>query len=324
MTKIYEKESGTGMNYINTLREGDNITDIYFCKQKTVAQTKAGKTYYSLTLQDMTGTIDAKIWELSNAIEHFEALDFIKVSGQITSFNNNLQFNVRRVQKAREGEYDVSDYMPTTKFNIEDMYKELLDIIESIREEHLSALLKDFFVADGDFVSVFKKHSAAKSIHHGFIGGLLQHTLTVAKICNFYASIYPVINRDLLLTAAICHDIGKLKEISSFPENDYTDDGNLLGHIVIGTMMVRDKAAQIDGFPVQLLSELEHCILSHHGELEFGSPKKPALIEAVALAFADNTDAKLEAFQEELDKSSESTDWLGWNKMFDANIRRTV
>ena len=317
-------KGGKTMNYINTLREGDNITEIYFCKQKTVAQTKAGKTYYSLILQDMTGTIDAKIWELSNAIEHFDALDFIKVSGQITSFNNSLQFNVRRVQKAREGEYNVSDYMPTTKFDIDKMYSELLDIIESIEEEHLNALLKDFFVADGDFVSVFKKHSAAKSIHHGFIGGLLQHTLSVTKMCDYYTTVYPILNRDLLLTAAICHDIGKVKEISSFPENDYTDDGNLLGHIVIGAMMVRDKAATIDGFPVQLLSELEHCILAHHGELEYGSPKKPSLMEAVALAFADNTDAKLEAFQEELEKSSDETGWLGWNRMFDSNIRKTL
>ena len=139
------------MNYINTLREGDNVTEIYFCKQKTVAQTKAGKTYYSLVLQDMTGTIDAKIWELSNAIEHFEAMDFIKVGGQITSFNNNLQFNVRRVQKAKEGEYSVSDYMPTTKYDIDKMYGELIKLIDSVEEEHLNALLNSFFVEDKDF-----------------------------------------------------------------------------------------------------------------------------------------------------------------------------
>lgn len=311
------------MNYINTLREGDNVTEIYFCKQKTVAQTKAGKTYYSLVLQDMTGTIDAKIWELSNAIEHFEAMDFIKVGGQITSFNNNLQFNVRRVQKAKEGEYSVSDYMPTTKYDIDKMYGELIKLIDSVEEEHLNALLNSFFVEDKEFAERFKKHSAAKSIHHGFIGGLLQHSLSVARICNYYATNYSALNRDLLITAAICHDIGKLEEISSFPENDYTDEGNLLGHIVIGAMMVRNRADKIEGFPVKLKNELEHCILSHHGELEFGSPKKPALMEAVALAFADNTDAKLEAFQEEIESHPDNSGWLGWNKMFEANIRRT-
>ena len=145
------------MNYINTLREGDNITDIYFCKSKVVAQSKNGKTYYSLVLQDKTGTIDAKIWDLNNAIEHFEALDYIKVSGQITSFNNSLQFTVRRVQRAQEMEYDVSDYMPTSEYNIEEMYSELKGFIDSINEPHLKKLLYGFFVAD------FHSNSDAKT-----------------------------------------------------------------------------------------------------------------------------------------------------------------
>lgn len=311
------------MNYINTLHEGDNVTEIYFCKSKIVAQSKAGKTYYSLTLQDMTGTIDAKIWDLSNAIEHFEAKDYIKVSGQITSFNNALQFNVRRVQRANEGEYDVSDYMPTSEFGIDEMYTELKGIIDTVEEPHLKKLLYSFFVEDEGFVSKFKLHSAAKSVHHGFIGGLLEHTLSVTRICDFYSKNYPILNRDLLLTAAICHDIGKIYEISDFPENDYTDEGNLLGHIVMGTMMVRDRANQIEGFPQVLLGELEHCILAHHGKLEFGSPKKPGLIEAMALAYADDTDAKMECFKEILKANPDNNDWLGFQKFFEANVRRT-
>ena len=311
------------MNYINTLHEGDNVTEIYFCKSKIVAQSKAGKTYYSLTLQDMTGTIDAKIWDLSNAIEHFEAKDYIKVSGQITSFNNALQFNVRRVQRANEGEYDVSDYMPTSEFGIDEMYTELKGTIDTVEEPHLKKLLYSFFVEDEGFVSKFKLHSAAKSVHHGFIGGLLEHTLSVTRICDFYSKNYPILNRDLLLTAAICHDIGKIYEISDFPENDYTDEGNLLGHIVMGTMMVRDRANQIEGFPQVLLGELEHCILAHHGKLEFGSPKKPGLIEAMALAYADDTDAKMECFKEILKANPDNNDWLGFQKFFEANVRRT-
>ena len=311
------------MNYINTLREGDNITEIYFCKSKVVAQSKAGKTYYSLTLQDKTGTVDAKIWDLSNAIEHFEAKDYIKISGQITSFNNALQINVRRVQRAHEGEYTVSDYMPTSDYDIEDMYKELLGIIDSIAEPHLSKLLKSFFVEDTAFVNKFKVHSAARTVHHGFIGGLLEHTLSVTRLCDFFSKNYPILNRDLLLTAAICHDIGKIYEISEFPENDYTDEGNLLGHIVMGTMMVRDRANTIEGFPHVLLGELEHCILAHHGKLEFGSPKKPELIEAMALSYADDTDAKMESFKEALTAGTSESDWLGYHKFFDSNIRRT-
>ena len=311
------------MNYINTLREGDNITDVYFCKSKIVAQSKAGKTYYSLQLQDKTGTIDGKIWDLSNAIEHFEAMDYIKVSGQITSFNNQLQFNIKRVQRMQESEVDVSDYMPTTEYDIEEMYSELKSFIDSVKEEHLSKLLKSFFEEDQQFIKKFKRHSAAKTVHHCFIGGLLEHTLSVTRVCNFFAQNYPMLNRDLLITAAICHDIGKIYEISDFPINDYTDEGNLLGHIVMGAMMIRDKAKTIEGFPQPLLGELEHCILAHHGKLEFGSPKKPGLMEAMALAYADDTDAKMETFKEAFQANPDNNDWLGYQKFFESNIRRT-
>ncbi len=311
------------MEYINTLREGTNVSETYFVKSKTVAQTKAGKTYYNLVLQDKTGTIDGKIWELSNAIEHFEALDYIKVEGMVVSFNNNLQLNIRRVRRAGEGEYDIAEYMPVSKNSTGDMYDELISIINSVEETHLNALLKAFFVDDKAFAEGFKRHSAAKSIHHSFIGGLLQHSLAVTRICIFLAKQYPVLNRDLLITSALCHDIGKMYELSDFPHNDYTDEGQLLGHIVMGAMMVRDKANSIEGFPVKLQNELVHCILAHHGELEFGSPKKPEIIEAVALSYADNIDAKIETFTEILENSSSKEEWLGFNKLFDANIRRT-
>ena len=312
------------MNYINTLREGDNITDIYFCKSKVVAQSKAGKTYYSLMLQDKTGVIDGKIWDLSNAIEHFEAMDYIKVSGQITSFNNSLQFNIKRVQRMQENEVDISDYMPVSSYDIEEMYSSLKGFIDSVKDNNLKKLLYSFFVEDNDFIKRFKKHSAAKSVHHGFIGGLLEHTLSVTRICDFFSKNYPMLDRDLLITAAICHDIGKIYEISDFPQNDYTDEGNLLGHIVMGTMMVRDRANAIEGFPHLLLGELEHCILAHHGKLEFGSPKKPGLMEAMALAYADDTDAKMESFKELLLANPDNNEWLGFQKLFDSNVRRTI
>lgn len=170
----------------------------------------------------------------------------------------------------------------------------------------------------------FKFHSAAKSVHHGFVGGLLEHTLGVTKNCDYFAKMYPVLNRDLLLTAAIFHDIGKLKELSTFPENDYTDAGQLLGHIMIGAEWVGDAIKSIDGFPVVLANELKHCILAHHGELEFGSPKKPALVEALALSFADNIDAKMETFRELLVNVPENdTKWQGYNRFMETNFRRT-
>lgn len=311
------------MNYINELREGEMISEVYLCKNKVVAKTKAGKTYYSLQLQDRTGTIDGKVWELTNAIAHFESMNYIRVDAQVTSFNGSHQLNIKRIRLADEGEYEPSDYMPCSGKNIEEMYKELTNIIDNVNNEYLKKLLKSFFVEDAEFVSRFKKHSAAKSIHHGFIGGLLEHTLSVAKICEFIAGHYPVINHDLLVTAAIFHDIGKVDELSSFPENDYTDEGQLVGHIVMGTMMVGERMKHIEGFPVILGNELKHCILAHHGELEYGSPKKPALIEALALAHADNLDAKLQTFTEILGDNKDKTDWLGYNKMFESNVRIT-
>lgn len=311
------------MNYINELRDGEMISEVYLCKNKVVAKTKAGKSYYSMQLQDKTGIIDAKVWELNNAIAHFEPMNYIRVDAQVTSFNGALQLNVKRVRVADAGEFEPADYMPCSDKDIESMYKELLDIINSVSDANLNKLLKCFFVDDADFVKKFKNHSAAKSIHHGFIGGLLEHTLSVAKLCIYIADNYPVIKRDLLVSAAIFHDIGKIDELSTFPENDYTDEGQLVGHIVMGTMMVGEKMKQIDGFPVTLGNELKHCILAHHGELEYGSPKKPALIEALALAHADNLDAKLQTFKEVLDDNKDKTDWLGYNKMFESNVRIT-
>ncbi len=311
------------MNYINTLREGENFNEIYYCKNKTVAQNKNGKTYYSLTLQDKTATIDGKIWELNNAIEHFETGDYIQVSGQVTSFNNTLQLTIRRVRKAAENEYDVSEYMPYTDYNIDEMYNALIDMINNVQNPYLNQLLKGFFVEDEEFIKKFKYSSAAKSLHHSFIGGLLQHSLFVAKIADFLASTYKKIDRDLLVTAAICHDIGKVYEFSPFPENDYTIEGNIVGHIVLGSMMVRDKANEIEGFPEELKTNLIHCILAHHGKLDYGSPKTPMLIEAVALNFADDTDAKLEAFTEALKAAGEGDRFLGKHFMFDSNIFKT-
>ena len=157
-----------------------------------------------------------------------------------------------------------------------------------------------------------------------FVGGLLEHTLSVAKMCDYFAGAYPMLNRDLLLTAAMFHDIGKTKELSVFPENDYTDDGQLLGHIIIGTEMVSERMRTIEGFPPKLATELKHCILAHHGELEYGSPKKPALLEAMALNFADNADAKMETMIEVLRGAGDNQGWLGYNRLLETNIRKTT
>lgn len=311
------------MKFIKEYKEGDKIFDIYLCKHKQSAVTKNGKPYDNLILQDKTGTIDAKVWDPNSAgIAEFDALDYIEVHGDITSFQGALQANIKRIRKCQEGEFDPANYLPVSKFSIEDMYEELLIYIEEIENPYLQQLLKAFFVEDQEFISRFKKSSAAKTVHHGFVGGLLQHTLSVVRLCDYYCKAYPLLKKDLLISAAICHDIGKVREISLFPQNDYTEEGQFLGHIVIGSEMVAEKISKIDGFPVLLARELKHCILAHHGEYEFGSPKKPAIMEAVALSYADNTDAKLETFTEILENTTD-TGWLGFNRLFDSNLRET-
>ena len=312
------------MKFIETLREGERINEIYLCKFKQAALTKSGKPYDNVILQDKTGTLDAKIWDPGSVgIDEFDAMDYVAVTGDVTSFQGNLQLSIKRVRKVGEGEYEPENYLPVTDKDIDEMYKEMMGYINSIKNPYLSKLLHMFF-DDEAFAKAFKFHSAAKSVHHGFVGGLLEHTVSVTRNCNYFAENYPFLNRDLLLTAAMFHDIGKLKELSTFPENDYTDAGQLLGHIMIGAEWIGDKIREIDGFPVVLANELKHCILAHHGELEYGSPKKPALVEALALSFADNLDAKMETVREILAGVPENNlQWQGFNSLLDSNIRRT-
>lgn len=312
------------MRYINTLVEGETIRNVYLCKGKRSAETRNGKPYDNLILQDKTGTLDGKVWDPnSGGIADYDEKDFIEVFGEVITYNNNLQLNIRQIRKAQEGEYVPADYMPTTEKSTDGMYQELLGYVKQIKNSYLRQAVEYYFVKDETFIKKFKAHSAAKSVHHGFSGGLLEHTLSVVKFCEYMAGAYPILNQDLLYAAAICHDIGKTKELSPFPDNDYTDDGQLLGHIVIGVEMVSDAVRSIPGFPERLASELKHCIVAHHGELEYGSPKKPALAEALALNFADCTDAKMQTLTE-IFRDKNSNDWLGYNRLFETNLRKTV
>lgn len=312
------------MKYIEAFREGERVTGIYLCKSRQTALTKAGKTYENVVLQDKTGTADAKIWDPnSRGIEAFESLDYVDIVADVTSFQGQIQLNVKRVRKAQEGEYNPSDYLPVSSKNIDSMYTELLGFVEKVGNPYLQQLLKSVFVEDAAFVKAFRFSSAAKSVHHGFVGGLLEHTLSVTRLCDYYVHAYPMLNADLLYTAAMCHDIGKVYELSPFPANDYTDAGQLLGHIMIGAEMIGERIRGIPGFPVKLGNELKHCILAHHGELEYGSPKKPALLEAVALNFADNTDAHMQMMMEALKAGGDQQGWLGYNRLLESNIRRT-
>lgn len=313
------------MKYIDTLREGMRISEVYLCKSKQIAQTKSGKEYGNLVLQDKTGTIDSKIWDLNSpGIGSFEIMDYVRVDADVTVYQGFKQLNVKRIRKVDEGEYVEADYLPVSLKDIEKMYQELMQYARSVKNPHLNRLVSEVFIEDEQFAKAFKFHSAAKSVHHAFVGGLLEHTLGVVKMCDYFAGYYRELNRDLLLTAAMFHDVGKIRELSKFPENDYTDDGQLVGHIIIGTELLTEKIRQIPGFPPRLALELKHCILAHHGELEYGSPKKPSILEALALNFADNTDAKLETMIEALRGIADNQAWTGYNRHLETNIRKTT
>lgn len=311
------------MKYIESLRDGDRITSVYLCKQKTTAMTKTGKEYENVILQDKTGTLDCKIWDPgSSGINEFEPMDYVEVTGRLTVFNGVLQLSIERARKCDEGEYDPKDYVPVSARSVDEMYNQLMGYVNGLTNPYIKKLAESFFVADEAFIKRFKVNSAAKSLHHGFMSGLLEHTVAVARLCDTLGSFYPILNKDLLVVSALLHDIGKTREISLFPANDYTDEGQLLGHIVIGVEMIDEKLREIPDFPEKLAAEIKHCIVAHHGEFEYGSPKKPALIEALVLSMADNMDAKIEQVTE-IFNATDSNTWLGYNKFLESNIRKS-
>jgi len=313
------------MKYIQDLTEGETVVEHYYCKQRQNLKSRAGKTYLSLKLQDKTGVIDGKVWTLNNDIQGFHENDFIKVAGTVLFYQNDLQLNINKIRKSLEGEYDPMDYVPCTPYSIESLWAQLNSMIDSVGQEHLLRLLKNIF-SDEKTADAFKSCSAARTMHHSYLGGLLEHTVSVAAVCDFLASRYKTANRDILITAALLHDLGKIYELSPFPSNSYTDDGELLGHIVMTSELIEAGCAQINDFPHGLKSLLKHCILSHHGEYEFGSPKLPKIIEAVILHYADDLDAKTNAFEMAVagDNAQAQGDWVGFSKMFNGNLRKTV
>lgn len=311
------------MIYIEDLRDGDTIIEHYLCKRKQTMKSKAGKNYLSLILQDKTGTVDAKVWEINNKIRAFEENEFINIEALVTTYHNEIQLNVRQIRRSREGEYFPSDYIPTTLKDTKKLYEEIEELISSIKEKHIKKLLEEIFYLHPYISNEFKVHSAAKSMHHSYLGGLMEHTIGVARICDFLASRYNNVNRDMVVACALLHDVCKIYELSEFPENDYTDEGQLIGHIVMGAELVRETAKKIEGFPPKLIALMCHCILSHHGTLEYGSPKRPKTMEAFILHFADDTDAKLKMVEDIVENSPNTGVWTGYNKMLERNIRKS-
>lgn len=312
------------MRYISDLKIDETVVEHYLCKKKQTLKSRAGKNYLSLLLQDKTGTINAKVWELNNQIQSFEENDFIKIDGTVLSYQNEPQLNIRKIRRSEEGEYNPMDYIPSTDKNIEELYKKIVNIINSLENQYIKTLLENIYIKNNELRERFKIHSAAKSMHHSYMGGLLEHSLSICEICDFLSKHYSNVNRDILIASALLHDVGKMFELSPFPDNDYTDDGQLLGHIIIGTELVTKEANKIENFPHQLKSLLKHSIISHHGEYEFGSPKRPKTIEAFILHCADELDAKVKMYEDAILADNTNGNWVGYHKMLARNIRKTT
>ncbi len=312
------------MRYISDLKIDETVVEHYLCKKKQTLKSRAGKNYLSLLLQDKTGTINAKVWELNNQIQSFEENDFIKIDGTVLSYQNEPQLNIRKIRRSEEGEYNPMDYIPSTDKNIEELYKKIVNIINSLENQYIKILLENIYIKNNELRERFKIHSAAKSMHHSYMGGLLEHSLSICEICDFLSKHYSNVNRDILIASALLHDVGKMFELSPFPDNDYTDDGQLLGHIIIGTELVTKEANKIENFPHQLKSLLKHSIISHHGEYEFGSPKRPKTIEAFILHCADELDAKVKMYEDAILADNTNGNWVGYHKMLARNIRKTT
>jgi len=310
------------MKYIEDFEDGEIIIGHYLCRQKTLMKSKSGKSYLSLVLADKTGQIDGKVWELTNAIAPFESGDFIKVDGTVLIYNSDYQLKITRIRKSEEGEYTPADYVKSTDKDTELLYSQLCEFIDTIENPFVKALLENIFLSD-EISAPLKTGTAARALHHGYLGGLIEHTLSVVQICDMMHGRYKYVNRDILIASAMLHDIGKIWELSPMPENEYTDAGQLLGHIVMGCELISREAAKIPNFPEKLVLMLKHCILAHHGEFEYGSPKLPHIIEAFILHLCDNFDAKVKAFEEYLEAGREDAIWLGFSKMLNRNVRKT-
>jgi len=307
--------------FIQDLRENQNIDTLFLVQDKRVLETRTGKPYLRIRLQDKTGEIEGRVWEQANEYaRHFKINDYVRVKGIITQFQGELQINVSSIHKVPVEKVNPEDFLPVGKKDIEEMTQSLKKLIESLEDPDYKALLSAFFDDDG-FMKTFARSPAAKTMHHAWIGGLLEHTLSIARIAERIVRHYDKeglpLNRDLLITGAVLHDVGKTKELASMPSFEYTTEGKLIGHLVIGVEMIDKAAAKIPGFPEKKLQQIKHLILSHHGDYAFGSPKLPMTLEAIALHFIDNLDAKLMGVYSHIRRhASEDSDWSPYHRIY--------
>ena len=294
--------------------ENQTITSLFVVAVKQVKSKKNGELYLSLMLADRTGQLQANMWDnVGDTISSFDQDDFIKVKGILHKYNGRWQMTVHKIRKLGESEIDYSDYLPKTSKDVDQLWKTLTDYVESFQNTWLKSLLHEF-MSDDALVAAYKNAPAAKTLHHAFVGGLLDHVVSLFTVCDLASRNYPQVNRDLLLTGAFLHDIGKLHELSYQRSITYTTKGQLLGHMIIELEMLHEKLTRLPGFPDELKILLEHMIISHHGQYEFGSPKLPMFPEALMLHYLDDLDSKMEAMRAQFEREAElDTAWTSYN-----------
>jgi 3'-5' exoribonuclease len=297
-----------------THHENKVITSSFVVVLKQVKPKKTGEPYLALTLGDRSGQIEAKMWDnVEDAIDAFEQDDFVKVKGLINKYKNRFQLTIHKLRRLGEAEIDFADYLPKTTKDIGELWQTLAGFVESIQNPYLKALVQAF-MADPEIAERYRNAPAAKSLHHAYIGGLLDHVVSLFRSCDLVCRNYPQVNRDLLLTGAFLHDIGKIYELSYNRSFSYTTRGQLLGHMIIELEMLQAKLAQVPGFPDELKTLIEHLIISHHGEYEFGSPKLPMFPEALVLHYLDDLDSKMESMRAHFEREAElENPWTGYN-----------
>ena len=294
--------------------ENQTITSNFVVASKQVKTKKNGELYLSVILADRTGQVQANMWDnVSDSLNAFEQDDFIKVKGMVQKYNGRWQLTIHKLRRLGDAEIDHADYLPKTPKDIDQLWRTLTEFVDTFENPWLQRLVKDF-MADEAIATAYRNSPAAKTLHHAYIGGLLDHVVSLFTVCDLAARNYPQVNRDLLLTGAFLHDIGKIHELSYQRSISYTTKGQLLGHMIIELEMLHEKLAHIPGFPEELKILIEHLIISHHGQYDFGSPKLPMFPEALMLHYLDDLDSKLESMRAQFERESElETPWTGYN-----------
>jgi len=300
--------------WIKDIKENAKIEGNYLVKSKSIGQTRQGNSFLTLTLGDKTGTIEAKAWDRVEEIStHCKEGNIVTIAGQANTYRNQVQIQIHEL-KQDKSPIDPAIFQESSPKDIPHMLSDLKTLANQIQNRHLRTLI-DSFMADHHFVTQFKKAPAAKHFHHSYLGGLLEHTLSVSQMAVIVSEHYPELDCDLLLSGAILHDIGKIEEFTFEPTIDYSNKGRLLGHIVLGVLMVEEKLKSLKDFPPELALRLKHLILSHHGEFDFGSPKRPKFLEAFALHLIDDMDAKIHGLSRLLKDDRQEGSWTVFNKL---------